>query len=207
MTNNIKINKLIGKIDESGVTDGFLESSEHLIANLEEDVKLIGSIDTNDLLKGILSPSENLIGKVHGDSAINVKIISSGPSGKDGLDAYEMWLDKGNIGSLDDFFNSLKGSDGFNYIHPDKHSADMIVETEEKQFLSKSEKEQVLQTYIHNQRESSFEWQILHNLDKYPSVSIVDTADNVVSGNIEYISKNELVIYFTSEFSGKAYLN
>lgn len=62
-------------------------------------------------------------------------------------------------------------------------------------------------TYIHVQRASSDNWHIVHNLKKYPSVSIVDSADSLVIGNIDYINENELDISFVGAFSGKAYLN
>jgi hypothetical protein len=48
---------------------------------------------------------------------------------------------------------------------------------------------------------------ITHNLDKYPSVTIVDSGFTVVYGEIEYLSKNQLEITFTNPFSGEAYLN
>ena len=50
-------------------------------------------------------------------------------------------------------------------------------------------------------------WTIVHNLNKFPSVTIVDSSDNIVVGDVVYINKNELKINFTSTFSGKAYLN
>ena len=50
-------------------------------------------------------------------------------------------------------------------------------------------------------------WDITHNLDKYPSITIVDSAGNEVIGDTVYNSKNEVTIHFTAEFSGNAYLN
>jgi hypothetical protein len=61
--------------------------------------------------------------------------------------------------------------------------------------------------YTHNQIASSTIWNITHNLNKKPNVTVVDTGENVCIGEIEYISDNELKITFTYEFSGKAYLN
>lgn len=62
-------------------------------------------------------------------------------------------------------------------------------------------------SYVHYQRTSSDRWDIVHNLNKYPSVAIVDSADNVVLGDITYISLNEINIKFIGAFSGKAFLN
>ena len=50
-------------------------------------------------------------------------------------------------------------------------------------------------------------WDITHNLDKYPSVTIVDSAGSVVIGDITYTSKSTLTVTFSAAFSGKAYLN
>lgn len=50
-------------------------------------------------------------------------------------------------------------------------------------------------------------WEIVHNLDKNPSVTVVDSAENVVIGDVEYINSNKLIVRFVSGFSGKAYLN
>lgn len=61
--------------------------------------------------------------------------------------------------------------------------------------------------YIHNQVVASGTWQIQHNLDKFPSVSIVDSGNNLVVGEVKYIDSNNVIITFTSVFSGKAYLN
>lgn len=62
-------------------------------------------------------------------------------------------------------------------------------------------------SYIHIQSSAAKEWNITHNLDKYPSATVVDSAGTVVIGECEYINKNELKLTFSGEFSGKAYLN
>ena len=62
-------------------------------------------------------------------------------------------------------------------------------------------------TYTHNQMQASNVWDIVHNMGKMPSVTVVDSGDNMVFGEVQYISMNELVVSFSSAFSGKAYLN
>ena len=64
-----------------------------------------------------------------------------------------------------------------------------------------------LTTYTHNQINASAEWIIQHNLNKYPSVTVVDSAGNMVIGDVIYNSENQITITFQSAFSGKAYLN
>ena len=69
---------------------------------------------------------------------------------------------------------------------------------------------QVVQTdlkFTHSQNQNSNEWAIQHNLNKHPSVTIVDSGDNIVHAEVEYINLNNLIIRFNSANSGKAYLN
>ena len=61
--------------------------------------------------------------------------------------------------------------------------------------------------YIHKQSTATDKWTIVHNLNKHPSVSVVDSAGNLVIGEVTYIDLNSIEIKFTSSFSGKCYLN
>ena len=62
-------------------------------------------------------------------------------------------------------------------------------------------------SHIHNQTVSSSTWNITHNLNKYPSVSIVDSSNEEVIGEVEHINANSLTVKFSAPFSGKAFLN
>ena len=64
-----------------------------------------------------------------------------------------------------------------------------------------------LTTYIHEQGVASDIWEINHDLNKLPSITVVDSADNVVVGDEQYIDKNTVIIRFSNSFKGKAYLN
>ena len=57
------------------------------------------------------------------------------------------------------------------------------------------------------QNVASDEWVIEHNLDKYPSVNVVDSAGTIITGEVTYLSNNVLKINFQASFAGKAYLN
>ena len=50
-------------------------------------------------------------------------------------------------------------------------------------------------------------WNIEHNLDKYPSVTVVNESKEVVIGSTVYIDKDNITITFSAAFSGYAYLN
>lgn len=61
--------------------------------------------------------------------------------------------------------------------------------------------------FIYTQSGATASWSITHNLNKYPSVTVVDSGNNIVIGDITYNDLNTLTINFTASFSGKAYLN
>lgn len=64
-----------------------------------------------------------------------------------------------------------------------------------------------ISTYTHDQGIPSATWTVVHNLEKHPSATVVDTGGTVVAGEITYVSNNEIEILFQAAFSGKAYLN
>jgi hypothetical protein len=68
-------------------------------------------------------------------------------------------------------------------------------------------KSQVRENYVHDQQVASSSWVVPHQLNKYASVSIVNTANQAIVGDITYNSLNQLTITFTSPISGKAYIN
>jgi hypothetical protein len=62
-------------------------------------------------------------------------------------------------------------------------------------------------TFVFNQAIPSATWTINHTLDKFPSITVVSTANQVVIGDAAYTSTTQVVITFTAGFAGKAYLN
>lgn len=65
----------------------------------------------------------------------------------------------------------------------------------------------VAKTFIFEQATASDTWEIEHNLGKYPSVTIVDTAGNTFFPAVQYIDENNIVVTMNGATSGKAYLN
>ena len=62
-------------------------------------------------------------------------------------------------------------------------------------------------TYVFTQMSPSSEWLVNHNLDKFPSVTIVDSGGSVAVGEIIYINNDSLRLVFSAAFAGNAYLN
>ena len=62
-------------------------------------------------------------------------------------------------------------------------------------------------TYVHDQAVPSEVWIIEHNLGRYPSVTVIDSAETQFMVQVEYNSKNRLTLYMNGATTGKAYLN
>jgi hypothetical protein len=62
-------------------------------------------------------------------------------------------------------------------------------------------------TFIFTQNTASTVWNIQHNLNKFPSVSVVNINNILMYGEVTYIDTNNLTITFSAGFSGKAYMN
>lgn len=90
-------------------------------------------------------------------------------------------------------YNTLQNKPSINGVElvGDKSSADLHID----------------RTYVFEQNSAAAVWSITHNLGKYPSVSVVDSAGTVCVGEVTYIDENSLICTFTAPFSGKAYLN
>ena len=61
--------------------------------------------------------------------------------------------------------------------------------------------------YTFIQRIPSDVWEVKHNLNKYPSITVVDSSETVVIGDAEYLDINTVRLRFVGAFAGKAYFN
>jgi hypothetical protein len=62
-------------------------------------------------------------------------------------------------------------------------------------------------SYEHTQGAASNSWVVNHNLGFKPNVTVVDSAGNIVEGEIAYTNSNSLTVSFQSAFSGYAYIS
>lgn len=63
------------------------------------------------------------------------------------------------------------------------------------------------QRYIHPQSTPDNVWTITHNLGLLPQVTIMNSAGQVVEGDINYISNDVVELTFVAQFSGIAILS
>jgi hypothetical protein len=61
--------------------------------------------------------------------------------------------------------------------------------------------------YTHNQSVASATWSVAHNLNKFPSVSVVLSTGQKGYGDVTYTDANNLTVSFAGLESGKAYIN
>lgn len=63
-------------------------------------------------------------------------------------------------------------------------------------------------SFPYDQGSPSDEWHIVHNLGYHPAVSVVDSGGTEVEeDHVQHVSNNELIIFFTLPFGGKAFLS
>lgn len=61
--------------------------------------------------------------------------------------------------------------------------------------------------FRYHQTTPSATWDIKHNLEKYPSVTVIDSFGTMVEGAIEHVNENQTIIKFSAGFSGTADFN
>lgn len=60
--------------------------------------------------------------------------------------------------------------------------------------------------YTHYQNQASDVWTITHNFGGQPTAVVLDSAGTQCEGTFSYPSNNQMVITFTSAFTGTAYV-
>jgi len=61
--------------------------------------------------------------------------------------------------------------------------------------------------FVHNQAAPLAVWNVNHGLNKRCSVTVVNSADEIVYGDVTYVDNNNITITFSAAFAGKAYFN
>lgn len=119
-------------------------------------------------------PPESTVVTQTGPSSYTV-VSNSGSAGKS---AYQMAVDEGFVGTVEQWLASLVGPPG-----PSG------------------------QSYYHDQMSASAVWTITHNLGFYPNATVIDSAGSLQVGETEYVDLNTITITYLVPFAGKAYLS
>ncbi len=62
-------------------------------------------------------------------------------------------------------------------------------------------------SYVFDQMTALATWAIAHGLNRYPSVTVVDSTGTKVDGDVHYDDADSITVYFSAAFAGVAYLN
>lgn len=61
-------------------------------------------------------------------------------------------------------------------------------------------------TFTFTQSTPLLVWNVVHGLGRFPAVSVVDSAGDIVLGDVVYIDSTRLTVTFGAPFSGAVYL-
>ncbi len=92
-------------------------------------------------------------------------------------------------------------------MYQGEENAGKTLVIDENGYISTSDIVGTDKKYIYTQDIATDVWNVNHNLNKYPSVTVVDSAGSVVIGEVTYIDENNLKVEFSGAFSGKVYLS
>lgn len=168
----------------------------------------------NQKLTGVLNTKATLSAELHNNSTIQGNLNNAVIAYKDKeLFILDSELDLPEIGKKHALY-LLKSNQSF-YIYNEETSkynpATKDYEPIINQYISELNKRidniNEDRNYIYTQRSAESIWNINHNLNKMPSVTVVDSAGSVVVGDITYIDLNNIRIKFSGAFSGKAFIN
>jgi hypothetical protein len=62
-------------------------------------------------------------------------------------------------------------------------------------------------SFIYDQSVASDTWIINHGMGFYPAVTVVDSAEDEVEGDLKYIDANTVQLNFNGGFAGRAFLS
>ena len=131
------------------------------------------------------------------EANINVKLDAAQPIVVNIEDAHKIDVVIGDAAKMD-------VQKAVNYIESGKAELEPLVLRAE---VAADKAELYASTFVFEQGVASDTWEIEHNLGKKPSVTIVDSANNVITPEVEYVDDNNVVVLRNGATTGYAYLN
>lgn len=141
------------------------------------------------------SGNEVTINATGGSQVTLIDDLNTTTAGQGALDAHQGYVLKGMIPSVIDDVTS--------------QSTTAALSANQGYLLKQSIDGKVSdKNFVFNQTDvASDTWVITHNLNKYPSVTVLDSSKNEVVGEVTYTNENQLTIKFSGAFKGSATLN
>lgn len=163
--------------------NGGIVIKKNLTGYINSDANINGNINNTETLSGELNQDSQINGIINQASSIYVKEI-----------VFDDFVNFPNIGDSQTLYISTDSTKRGVYFFNESISSYEVIAIQDK-------------NYVHEQLSASKQWYIKHNLNKFPSVTIVDSGNNTVTGEISYIDANNILLSFSAEFTGKAYCN
>lgn len=177
------------------------------------EIKLTGQLNIQQQLSGKLNKKAQLLGEMN-----NVAMTYDSIVGKPQINGVTLVGDLNTTALKISHEDILNNND--NNLHPINSITGLQVELDNKDTvdsvntklanLSNELEAKIVtatNTYVFIQSIPSSIWTINHNLNKVPSVTVIDSAGSIVMGEISYIDMNNITTTFSGAFSGKALLN
>jgi len=118
----------------------------------------------------------------------------------DGKSLYMEWLELGHSGTTADFLEWLSRNQKIEGL--DAHINNTEIHVTRTEILSLADKH-----HSHSQGVPAAMWTVIHNMGKYPSLTVIDNEGNELEGDVTHLDYNQLTITFSAPVSGRAELN
>ena len=153
-----------------------------LIGSIPQDAVIESAANVSEEIVSTAETGGEIVGRIPDGNTLQVEIIATGPVGKPGTPGT-------------DGYTPVRGIDY--YTQEDKTT---IVEEVVAEVGTST-------TFVHDQYTPEASWFITHSLNRYPAVTVIDTAGTNIIGDVVYVSNEAVRIDFSAAFSGRAFLN
>lgn len=154
-------------------------------------------------------------------SAITTVLLSKDAAGNKNIEQYlPLFLDKGillaEVGNINNFgqykVNSIveyTADTNFYQVGLSLYSSNGVLNLDKYYIFGEftNPASDGDKTFVFVQTVPNTVWNVQHDLNKFPSITVIDTGDTVVVGQYTYIDNNNVTLEFSAGFAGKAYLN
>jgi hypothetical protein len=211
ITKNFDLGDIISFLNSSGLIESGnsqfkydgqpLSTSTRVDGTISFDPPTLSSVSFSSI-SNLLITSKDVAGRdlsSYYDSLVDSRVIiqKSGDPSKFGI--YN-WLSSTSSSKFPNVYDiSLYHVFGNSSL---ENESNYLISLLQYDYLSSTDKH-----YAFNQASPSASWTINHGLNKFPSVTVVDSAGTQVLGDVQHIDNDNLTITFVNQFSGKAYLN
>lgn len=173
--------------------DGVYVDSQTTLRDILDEKLEADDLVAGDNISLVKDGNEITINATGGSQVNLIDNLNTTTAGQGALDAHQGYVLKGMIPNVIDDVTSTSSTAALS-ANQGYVLNNLITEKQDKNFYF-------------TQTTASNTWVITHNLNKYPSATVLDSAGTEVVGDITYNSLNQITITFSGAFKGSATLN